>query len=130
MGTLPSSLHPTAKLKNQNSERTYLFELGSCVFETFQRSQSMMAVRMSVFIIGLLLITVGVDCRPKSKKSGTKLGKKLAESPPIEPENACIVPCHEQHMRCVLACHYYGDVECYDLCDSTLFACKRDCHVY
>merc|ERR1712215_359881 len=88
--------------------------------QDLETNQFMMALRMSVFVIGLLLITVGVDSRPKSGK----LVKKLARSIPMEAIQPVIPPITPETIKCVKKCI---TPECLAKCPPVAFVCLYKC---
>merc|ERR1712121_190967 len=115
MGTLPSSLYPTVKLKNQNSERIISFK--------HRRSKSIMARGMSILVIGLLLITVGVgdfildeiptpeviECikpcmTPECSEECPPLDLETRPSFDLGVDPACYFHCHPEVMDCAKPC--------------------------
>merc|ERR1712098_64605 len=128
MGTLPSSLHPTVKLKNQNLERIISFK--------HRRSKSIMALEMSILVIGLLLITVGADSG-KSGKPVKKLAQFIPDEIPTPEVIECVKPC--MTLECSEECPPSEEEEsrpsfdlgvdpaCYFHCHPEVMDCAKPC---
>merc|ERR1712048_196465 len=115
------------------------------------RSESIMALKMGVFVFGLLLITVGVDSRHKLVKPS--LVKRSLAKPLLARTLASFIPAsfipflHGDVIKCIDKCENPGcyavcpkspngyflplgtpvDIGCYVKCDPGLIGCALSC---